>query len=160
MFRSTPVSLFAVALSALALAPASLAAQPVSQTLNPPPPSFESCKTVGGGTICSGTQTSSYGPVDTGIACGSGTSVFDIFDQGTDTENATRYYDGNGNLTRRVLHDKYSFGQWSNPITGATVNYTQNNVQTDVSPSREISLPRPRRSPARTSIGQALGRLC
>ena len=132
MSGTTRGSLLAAALGALALAPASFAAQPVIQTLNPPPPSFETCKAIGGGTICSGTQTVSYGPVDTGIACGSGTNAFDIFDQGAYNESATRHYDGNANLTRRVIHDKYSFGQWSNPITGATVNYTQNNVQTDV----------------------------
>lgn len=130
--RNARRSLVAAAFGALTLAPTTFAAQPVAQTLNPPPPSFENCKPVGAGTICDGSRTLSYGPVDTGIACGSGASAFDIFDQGTYNQYAIRYYDQNGNLTRRVIHSNYSLGQWSNPSTGAIVNYTQHNVQTDV----------------------------
>jgi len=44
------------------------AGQPVTQTLNPPPPSFETCKTVGKRVICDGARTESSGPDDTGIA--------------------------------------------------------------------------------------------
>ena len=44
------------------------AGQPVTQTLNPPPPSFETCKTVGNRFICDGARTESSGPDDTGIA--------------------------------------------------------------------------------------------
>ena len=40
----------------------------MTQTLNPPPPSFETCKTVGNGFICDGARTESSGPDDTGIA--------------------------------------------------------------------------------------------
>ena len=132
MFRHARSSLLAASLGALALAPVSVAAKPVIQVLNPPPPSFETCKIVGGGAICDGTQTVSYGPVDTGIVCGTRAGAFDIFDQGTYNQHAIRYYDQNGSLTRRVIHSNYSFGQWSNPSTGATVNYTQHNVETDV----------------------------
>src|SRR5215472_5027614 len=53
------------------------AGQPVTQTLNPPPPLFETCKTVGKRVICDGARTESYGPDDTGIACGSGAGAFD-----------------------------------------------------------------------------------
>jgi hypothetical protein len=112
--------------------PASLAAQQATQTLNPPPPSFETCKAVGGGTICQGARTESYGPVDTGIVCGSGTSAFDIFDQATFNQRAIRYYDQNGNLTRRVIHEDYTSAEFSNPLTGAAVPYTQHNTTTDV----------------------------
>lgn len=153
MFRHARSSLLAASLGALALAPASLAAKPVTQTLTPPPPSFETCKTVGGGSICDGTQTVSYGPVDTGIVCGSGATAFDIIDQGIYNQHAIRYYDQNGNLTRRVIHSNYSFGQWSNPSTGATVNYTQHGVETDV-----LAIPGDLSSSTQTDTGENIYR--
>jgi hypothetical protein len=101
-------------------------------SLNPPPPDFLTCKAVGSGTICDGTRTISYGPDDSGLVCGSGASAFDIFDSGTFNQYAIRYYDTEGNLTRRRIHDYYTFGEWSNPLTGKVVSYTQNNLITDV----------------------------
>lgn len=82
-----------------------------AQTLNPPPPPFETCKAVGSGTICQGEETVTFGPVDTGIVCGSGSSTFDVFD-GPDVFDlaAIRYYDQNGNLTRRIIHETFSSG--------------------------------------------------
>jgi hypothetical protein len=103
-----------------------------AQTLNPPPPSFETCKTVGNGTICQGNRTFSYGLDDTGIVCGSGANAFDIYDSATNNQDASRSYDQNGNLTRRVIHENYTFGQFSNPLTGAVVPYTQHDTITDV----------------------------
>ena len=116
----------------LASAGPAVAGQPVTQTLTPPPPSYETCTTVGNGFICDGARTPSYGPVDTGLVCGSGASAFDIFDQATLNQHAIRYYDQNGNLTRRVLHEEYATGQFSNPLTGAAVPYTQHDTVTDV----------------------------
>lgn len=81
------------------------AGQPVTQTLNPPPPSFETRKTVGKRVICDGARTESYGPDDTGIACGSGAGAVDIFDQGTHNQHAIRFCNTDGNLTRRVIYD-------------------------------------------------------
>jgi hypothetical protein len=115
------------------VASAFIAAHPTkAQSLNPPPPSFESCKTVGNGTICQGKRTFSYGPDDTGIVCGSGVNAFDIYDSATNNQDASRSYDQNGNLTRRVIHENYTFGQFSNPLTGAVVPYTQHDTITDV----------------------------
>jgi hypothetical protein len=117
----------------LAFSPSAAFAGPaVTETLTPPPPDFLTCKVVGTGTICRGSQIESYGPEATGIICGSGASAFEIFDSGAFEQHATRYYDSDGNLTRRVIHFKEIGGQWSNPVTGATVSYTQNNVTTDV----------------------------
>jgi len=117
---------------AIALLPgAGFAGQPVTQTLNPPPAPFLTCMAVGSGTICQGTRTISYGPEDTGIFCGSGANAYDIFDAGTFTQRVTRYYDTEGNLTRRERHEHYTLGQWSNPLSGATVSYTANGVITD-----------------------------
>jgi hypothetical protein len=86
----------------------------------------------GSGTICRADVPFSYGPVDTGITCGSGTGAFDIFDTGVAVENRTRIYDQNGDLTKRVVDIRYSFGQWSNPLTGAVVSYTEHGVETYV----------------------------
>jgi hypothetical protein len=123
------------AMLALALASASLAGQPVTQALNPPPPSFETCKAIGAGTICAGTiSNESYGPVDTGFVCGSGAGAFDIFDGGVHNEVAKRTYDANGDLVSRVRHDR-TVGQLS-AAAGASLPYTQSQESTD-----ELSTP-------------------
>ena len=46
--------------------------------------------------------------MDTGIVCGSDAGAFDIWDQGTVHQHATRYYDADGNLTRRVNHEHWA----------------------------------------------------
>jgi hypothetical protein len=114
---------------ALALAPVSFGAQPATQPLNPVPPSFYTCKAVGNGTICQGTRIQVIGPQPDDFVCPDGGIVYD---QGTDQTDATRYYDANGNLTRRVLHDKWTDAQKSNPLTGLTAPYTQSAITTDV----------------------------
>jgi hypothetical protein len=111
--------------------PAAAAGQPVTQALTPPPPSFETCKTVGNGFICDGARSESYGPDDIGIACGSSAGAFDIFDQGTHNQHAIRFYNTDGNLTRRVIYDQY-FSRLINPLTGTAVPYTQHTTITDV----------------------------
>ena len=120
------------AIVVLLLSGTAYAGQPVSQALNPPPPAFETCKTVGTGFICDGARIEAYGPVDTGIACGSGASAFDVFDQGTFNQHAIRFYNADGNLTRRVIFEQYIFGQFTNPAAGTVVPYTQHNTITDV----------------------------
>jgi hypothetical protein len=123
---------------ALLWAAASPAAPPVTQTLNPPAPSYYTCKTTGGGTICEGLPPlESWQNVDTAdegspIACGSGPSAFDVFDSGSDQVTARRVYDGNGNLVRRVLRDDYGVSAFSNPLTGASVPYSQSDTRTAV----------------------------
>ena len=118
--------------AALAAASGGLAGQPVTQPLNPPPPPWQTCKAVGDGTICEGTNVESYGPIDTGIVCGSGAKAFDIFDTGTDDYSIWKKFDTDGNLIRRVFHDHYTFGQFSNPLSGAVVPYTQTDTRIDV----------------------------
>jgi hypothetical protein len=141
--------LAAASLTVLMLAPSAFAGQPVTQTLTPPPPSYETCRAVGSGTICQGAISVSYGPEDTGIVCGSGASAFDIFDAGTYDRHAARYYDQNGNLTGRVKHDQYTSAQFSNPLTGATVPYTQSNTTTDV-----LAVPGDLSSATETNVGE------
>jgi hypothetical protein len=95
-------------------------------------PPVDRCQAVGGGgTICRTSDVITMGPDDTGFVCGSGADAFDIFDQSVHNEAVTEWFDENGNLTYREDHDVYSFGQWSNPTTGATVPYTQHNVEID-----------------------------
>ena len=119
-------------LALLVIAPASLAGQPVTQPLNPPPPSFETCKATGTQTICQGARTlPPYGPDDTGVACGSGSTAFDMFDSGVESQVAARYYDADGNLTRRVIHQTND-SALSNPLTGASIPYLQKNTITDM----------------------------
>jgi hypothetical protein len=88
-----------------------------------------SCHTVGGGTICQYSHVEAYGPLDTGLVCGSGAGAFDIFDQAVLNESGTVWFDENDNLTKVTDKDVYSFGQWSNPVTGTTVSYTQHNEE-------------------------------
>jgi hypothetical protein len=125
-------ALAAVVFAGLAVVPAGLAGQPVTQTLTPEPPSFYTCKTVGAGVQCHGSRLQSYGPEDIGIGCGSGAGAFDIMDRGAFRQDAMRFYDANGNLVRRVIHENYSLGEFSNPLTGATVSYSQVDTITDV----------------------------
>jgi hypothetical protein len=123
--------LFVFLLSLLAFA--FVAVHPAAaQTLNPPPPPEYTCRAGANVTICQADVTFSYGPDDTGIVCGSGSSAFDIFDSATGDQQKTRFYDQNGNLTRRVVHESYSSGQFSNPLSGAVVPYTQHDTITDV----------------------------
>ena len=119
------------AAGALIMAVAGQAGQPVTQTLNPPPPSFETCKAVGEGTICQGMVDSSYGPFDTGLVCGSGAGAFGIADSATQHELARRDYDADGNLVKRYINDRFE-GQLSNEVSGAAVPYTQTWIQTEV----------------------------
>lgn len=119
-------------LAVLALASSASAGQPVTPTLNPPPPDFYTCTAVGNGTICHGSRTFVEDPYDTEIPCGSGANAFTIWDQGIVDQVATRYYDADGNLTRRVVHEDWRPGQFSNPLTGATVPYRQTGNSTDV----------------------------
>lgn len=116
----------------LILASAALAGQPVTQTLNPPPQPWQTCKAVGEGTVCEGTISFSYGPVYSGITCGSGPSAFDILDAATESELARRIYDENGNLVRRVRYDSFASAHLSNSSTGATLDYAQTQKWTDV----------------------------
>ncbi len=98
----------------------------------PSPPSFETCKAVGNGTIGQGDITGNEGLVDTDIVCGSGPSAFHIFDSGINHESAIHYYNDAGKLTRSVSHDNWSSTQWSNPLADTTLPYIQHMVFTDI----------------------------
>ena len=106
---------------------ASFAAQQVTQSLTPPPPPFLTCKAAGNGTICHGSRTFTIDPYPD-FFCPDGEL---IYDQGIIRQVATRYYDSDGNLTQRVIHEFWSDAQKSNPVTGATAPYSQTSNITD-----------------------------
>jgi hypothetical protein len=136
--RGFTILVLASGLVALAFAAAGLGEPPAAQTLNPPPPSYYTCNAVGNGTICEGQPPlESYGPIDTALegpplVCGSGPGTFDIYDRGVDQVTARRVYDADGNLVKRVLRDDYLSGEFSNPLTGKAVPYSQSDIRTDV----------------------------
>jgi hypothetical protein len=103
-----------------------------AQTLNPPPPSFETCKAAGNQTICMGTRTLTDPLADAGFACISGGSTFEVYSADQFNQHASRYYDQNGNLTRRSIYENYSFGQFSNPQAGTVVPFTQVTNEKDI----------------------------
>jgi hypothetical protein len=121
-------------LGVLAFVPAAFAGQPVTQTLSPPAPSWLSCKAVGDGTICDGTRVVVDSSEDSGIVCGNGPDAFDIWSSGIDHVHAIRYYDADGQLSRRIFEDRNSAAEaaFFNPLTGAVVPYTQHNTTVDV----------------------------
>jgi hypothetical protein len=126
--RILRVSFVAASLWAVATAPSASAA-----VLTPPPPTFEQCHAAGGQTICEGNRVFAGGLDPTGILCGSGPDAFEIYDNGgTVLEHAIRWYDGNGNLTRRLVTDTWLASAWTNPQAGTAVSYRQSSVVTDV----------------------------
>jgi hypothetical protein len=128
-FTFTTRALIVGAISAVALIPAAQAAQPATEELNPPPPSFLTCKTVGAGTICEGSrQFVKESEEQPELVCGSGADAFTIYDQGDIYQRAIRWYDADGNLTRRIIHERWAPAWWSNPLNGETVPYTQTNT--------------------------------
>jgi hypothetical protein len=132
-------------------APAALAAPPAADQLNPPPPPFLTCTPTGSGTICKGARHLVEEPVDTEIVCGSGADAFHIYDQGEILQRAIRWYDADGNLTRRVIFERWKPAWWSNPLTGATVPYTQTNKFTAV-----LAVPGDLDSATTTIVGETI----
>jgi hypothetical protein len=101
--------------------PASWAAPPAGFTCTP------------GGVVCHFSfPDQRYGPVDTHIACGSGASSFDIFDQGVESDQGTAWLDASGNATKIIDLFVVTDAMWSNTLTGDVVPYTQHVIVTTV----------------------------
>jgi hypothetical protein len=107
-------------------------ARPVAQVLNPPPPSFETCTSVGSGTICSGQRTLNIADEGTGIVCGTGDTTFEIVWFAVVDQRASRTYDRDGNLSRRSIVETYSDGTFENSVTGKSLGFTLHDTVTDV----------------------------
>jgi hypothetical protein len=114
------------------LAPrAAFADRPGLPPLTPPPPDFETCRATGAGAICQGRRqfTEDGGPA--GIFCGTSANPIELIaTPDIATQRATRYYDRDGNLTRRVLHEDFQ-GTIINPATGLSVRTNQLDTLTD-----------------------------
>jgi hypothetical protein len=111
----------ATALAALAFAPAALA------ELTPPPPDFYTCKPVGGGTICRAQLVRHEDPAPTDVFCGD----VQLYDQGDVYQDLTRRYDADGNFLERVIRERWLNAEWSNPLAGLVIPYTQRGITTD-----------------------------
>jgi hypothetical protein len=133
MFRFTIPAVMACAIGAAAIAPGAFAAPPAAEALNPPPPDFLTCKALGAGTICTGSfQEVKVSEPQPELVCGSGADMFIIHDNAVLNARVTRWYNADGDLTRRVVRESWKPAFWSNPLSGKTVPYTQNGKSTTV----------------------------
>jgi hypothetical protein len=123
--RTTCIAALATGVLATSAATATAATD-----LNPPPPGFYTCQTNGSGTVCHGKHSDSYqGGYD-----GTGPQGFDILENGTVEETAARYYDRDGSLVRRDLHDRWPNIPQNilyNSVTGKSVHYTTDGNELD-----------------------------
>lgn len=150
MFRFTARALVAGAVGALALASAAPAAPPTPEDLNPPPPDFLTCKALGAGTICTGSfQEVKVAEPQPELVCGSGPGAFIIHDNATLNARATRWYNADGDLTKRLIRERWKPAFWSNPLSGKTVPYTQTGNITTV-----LAVPGDFDSATETTVGE------
>src|SRR4249920_3387519 len=112
-------------------APATLAAAQDPGALNPVPPDFYTCRATGGGAICRAHTVDPYSGEATCIVCGPDGSTVELLDNGIRDVEATRWYDGNGDLIRRVRMALFRDSYWSNPATGRMLDYQQHNTDID-----------------------------
>lgn len=130
--KLTP-ALAASAIGVLTLAPGAVAAAPAPQDLNPPPPDFYDCRPLGAGTLCTASvQEVTVSEPQAELLCGTGPDAFIIHDNGVVDQRWTRWYNADGDLTKRVVHERWTETFWSNPLTGKTVPYTQTDTITTV----------------------------
>ena len=94
-------------------------------TLNPPPPpSFNPvCEEVGGGTICTVNFSDPPFAGGSGLVCGTGANAYEVFQFQNRTVQGRRYYDENGNLTRRHFREVLG-GTWTNPLNHKALSYS------------------------------------
>ena len=128
LFSRSPLPIIIVLLWAMVVPVSTSAA-----ALNPPPPDFETCHGQGKQTICHGVHTELGGVEPTGIFCGIGASAFEMIDSSDFVrQEATRWYDADGNLVRRTIHNVWFGGAWTNPLAGTSVRYHQAQSFVDV----------------------------
>jgi hypothetical protein len=108
------------------------AGQPGTLILNPVPPDTYSCRATGSGATCAASIVEPFELLPSGIFCGSGAGTYEVLDSGTRIVNAKRWYDRNGNLTRRERVTRFSGLHLSNPLNGRSVAYQQHNTDWDV----------------------------
>jgi hypothetical protein len=124
--RIVPVVIFGFALFFPLLSQQAFAGQPVDpSTLNPPPPpQFNPvCEKDGNQTICTVQFSDPAFAGGSGVICGSGPNTYEVFQFQNRTVQGIRYYDQNGNLTRRHFHE-VDTGTLSNPINNKAVSFS------------------------------------
>ena len=147
--RNLAPALAAAALGVLTIAPGAVAAPPAPQDLNPAPPDFYDCKPLGARTICMGSvHEEKVSEPQPELVCGTGADAFVIHDTGLIDQSWTRWYDADGNLTKRSVLERWTETYWSNPLSGKTVPYTQTGRITTV-----LSVPGDFESAVETSVG-------
>jgi hypothetical protein len=67
---------------------------------------------------------------DTGIACGSGASSFDVIDSATVHRYGPLFSDQNGNFVKDILFND-TVGTFSNSVTGASIPYKSRGIEHD-----------------------------
>ena len=150
VFRFTKSALIAGTIAALAVSASASAAPPTLQDLNPPPPGFYTCKPLGAGTICTGTQDEVKDEeLQPELVCSSGADAFNIYDNGHAYSRLTRRYDADGNVVERINHEVWLNAFWSNPLNGKTVPYTQRGTITD-----RFTVPGDLNSAVETQVGE------
>jgi hypothetical protein len=97
--------------------------------LNPPANAPYTCMATGSGAICRYTIVDSHTGQPSGTICPGG---FELLDTATNKKSAVRYYDANGDLTRRVIYENYTVAEVVNSVTGAYIPYTQHDTITDI----------------------------
>jgi hypothetical protein len=148
--KLTPALAAAATVGVLTISPSAVAAPPSPQDLNPAPPDLYTCKPLGAGTICTGSiHEVKVAEPQTELVCGTGADAFVIHDNGVEDSDFTRWYDADGNLTRRVRHEVWTHAYWSNPLTGKAVEYTQRQKTTT-----ELTLPGDLDSAVETVVGE------
>ena len=143
MNRARPGYLFLIGFAAVLLfVSQAVAHEPVDpSTLNPPPPpEFNPvCERVGGGTICTVTFSDPPFAGGSGVICGSEANSYEVFQFQNRSVIGHRYYDQNGNLTRRHFHEVVS-GTVTNPLNHTALSYNGNgNTLHDLSTPGDIA---------------------
>ena len=100
------------------------AGQPVDpSTLIPPPnPLTTVCEKDGNQTICTVQFSDPPFAGGSGVICGTGPTAYEVFQFQNRSVIGKRYYDQNGNLTRRHFRETLS-GTFSNPLTHTAVSF-------------------------------------
>lgn len=121
--RTNSVLVFGL-LSVLSIPQLLSAGEPVDpSTLNPPPnPLTTVCEKDGNQTICTLQFSDPPFAGGSGVICGTGPTAYEVFQFQNRSVIGKRYYDQNGNLTRRHFRETLS-GTFSNPLTHAAVSF-------------------------------------
>jgi len=93
-------------------------------TLNPPPPpEFNPiCESVGNGTMCTVQFSDPPFAGGSGVICGSGVNAYEVFQFQNRSVVGKRFYDQNGNLTRKIFREVLA-GTFSNPVIHTAASF-------------------------------------